>query len=573
MRMPAARSKREATAASTEAAMGGEWPWAERPTSSRAWPALRSALAALCAAAPIAAYLAYVSRYGVNVLSWDEWDIVPLIHSLRSGTLTLAQLWSPHNEHRMLVPNLIFLLVAQIARFDTTVLMYLSACLLIISYVLLVLLYRKRQHSLLGVVPVAYLLFSLAQSENILWGFQLAWYIVLACLFGVMYCLEQPANNRLAFASGIIVAVVGSCSSFPGLFVWPVGLIYLMGGKFTLRQRLIWMGFGLLTVLVYFAGSGIGATGGSLLSRLVSHPFQSGKYFFVAVGSVIPMGRAGQFVQGLFGLVLCAFGVYVAIAGGIRARSDRAFLAPIALVAFALIFDVMLAVGRSISGVAQAESSRYTAYNLLLMVGVYLALLRLLTARDEHDAVIPALAGAFALLMFIQISVSSWAGLAAGKGTLHSRIQAADLVVNYRTAPASLIIHYLNPIPENFRAWAAILEQDRLSVFATPNAAVYAQVGIVPGGRIGSVVPIPQPLAAPLQRDASLSRAWRVLSALYFLRPDLQQAFPQTSADYIANLLSWATTSGVTADSDSAFLIPYTEQLRYLRAVITGSAR
>src|SRR5215471_18914774 len=182
MRMPAARSKREATVASTEAAMGGEWPWAERPTPSRAWPALRSALAALCAAAPIAAYLAYVSRYSVNVLSWDEWDIVPLIHSLRSGTLTLAQLWSPHNEHRMLVPNLIFLLVAQIARFDTTVLMYLSACLLIISYLLLVLIYRKRQHSLLGVVPVAYLLFSLAQWENILWGFQLAWYIVLACL-------------------------------------------------------------------------------------------------------------------------------------------------------------------------------------------------------------------------------------------------------------------------------------------------------------------------------------------------------------------------------------------------------
>src|SRR5438034_3701897 len=163
MRMPAARSKRGVTAASNEAAVGGEWPWAERPTSSLAWPALRSSLAALCAAAPIVAYLAYVSRYSVNVLSWDEWDIVPLIHSLRSGTLTLAQLWGPHNEHRMLVPNLIFLLVAQIARFDTTVLMYLSACLLIISYVSFVLIYRKWQPSLLGVVPVAYLMFSLPQ--------------------------------------------------------------------------------------------------------------------------------------------------------------------------------------------------------------------------------------------------------------------------------------------------------------------------------------------------------------------------------------------------------------------------
>jgi hypothetical protein len=469
------------------------------------------------------------------------------------------------------VPNLIFLLIAQIAAFDTKALMYLSACLLMISYLLLVLTYRRRQNTLLGIAPVVFLLFSLVQSENTLWGFQLAWYIVLACLFGVIYCLEQAGNKRLAFTLGIILAVVASLSSFSGLFLWPVGLIYVMRSKFTPKQRLAWIGFGLLTVLGYLRDLGVGSAAGTLLSHLVSHPVESCAYFFVAIGSVIPISGAEDFVPCLFGLILCAFAVYVVVAGRIRARSDEAFLAPIALVTFAFIFDATLVVGRSGSGVAQAESSRYTTYNLLLMIGSYLALLRLLITRHERDAVIPALAGAFALLLFVQISVSSWAGFWAGRGTRHSRIQAADLLVNYRTAPPSLITRYLNPVPEVFRVRAAILEQEHLSVFATPSAAVYAEGGIVPGGRTGSMLPIPQPLAPLLQRDASLLHAWKRLSALYFLRPDLREAFPQVSGDGIMRLLSWATTSGITTDSDSAFLIPYAQQLLRLRAVMAAS--
>ena len=540
-------------------------------------PGLRLILA-ICIAAPIALYLWFVLRYSVNVIYWDEWDIVPLIDHLRTRTLTLQQLWTLHSGHRMLVPNLMFLLIAQFAAFDTRVLVYLSAGLLIISFILLVATYRRRETSFLGIVPVAYLMFSLAQWENALWGFQVAWYLILACLIALIYCLEQSGRNRPAFALGIALAVVASFSSLQGLSLWPVGFIYLLRGNFTPRQRITWLSFGLTTALVYFRHFGVE---GSLLSHSTSHVLESAEFFLVAVGSVIPVDKLGAFVprfllEGLLGLVLCALSVYVIIAGCSRARSDEALLAPITLVSFALIFNILLAVGRTgvWGGLEQAEQPRYTTYNLLLLVGTYLALLHLLRVKRGREAPIAGGAGAFVLLMFVQVAVSSWVGLEIGSGALRNRIQGADLVVNYRIAPASLIAGYnAYPEPDVFRARAAVVERYHLSVFATPDAAVYAEAGVVPGGRIGRMLPPPQPLAPSFHQDSSLWLAWKVLSAMYFQRPDLQMAFPPTSADYIANLLSWATKSGVTTDSESAFLIPHKKQLLYMREAIAKSAR
>jgi hypothetical protein len=576
IRAPSLDPQRDATPPSSQALTGSQDLRPSSPLAGWRSPALRSILAILCIAVPIAAYLWYVSRYSVNVIFWDEWDIVPLIDHLRTGTLTLQQLWTLHNVHRMLVPNLIFLLVAQLTAYDNRVLMYLSAGLVIISYIALVLTYRRRQDSLLGIAPVAYLMFSLAQWENALWGFQVAWYIILACLLVLVYCLEQSGRSRPPFAFAIALAVVASFSSLQGLLLWPAGFIYVLRNNFTPRQRVMWLSFGLLTALVYLRHSGIS---GSLLSHHGHHPLESAEFFLVAIGSVIPIGQSGGsvlFLEGLWGLLLCAFSIYVIIVWSTHARCEEALLAPITLMTFALIFDILLAVGRTgvWGGLEQAKTPRYTTYNLLLMAGNYLALFHLLRVKQARETPIAAVAGAFVFLMFVQVAVSSWVGLEMGKGALHNRVQGADLVVNYRIAPASLITGYNGyPDPEIFRARAAMLERHHLSVFATSDAAVYADAGVVPGGRIGRVLPAPKALAPSLQQDGSLRRAWKTLSAIYFQRSDLQMAFPQTSQDYIAKLLSWATTSGVTTDPESAFLIPYTTQLSSMREALAKSAR
>src|SRR5262245_51085069 len=60
-------------------------------------------------AAMLAAGLALVARYGSNVPSWDEWDMVPTL----TGTQPVSAewLWSQHNEHRVPLPRLVLLAV------------------------------------------------------------------------------------------------------------------------------------------------------------------------------------------------------------------------------------------------------------------------------------------------------------------------------------------------------------------------------------------------------------------------------------------------------------------------------
>jgi hypothetical protein len=209
------------------------------------------------------------------------------------------------------------------------------------------------------------------------------------------------------------------------------------------------------------------------------------------------------------------------------------------------------------------------------MVGSYLAFVRLLTTSNnfKRDLMEPVLAGAFTLLMVLQIADSFRVGAEWGKRSRFDRTEAADILVNFPVAPTGLITR-LYPDPGILRERAAIAAKDRLSVFATRDAAAYSAAGIVPGGQVGRTLPIPLPLALFLQQDGSASRAWNVLSSVYFARPDLQATFPQTSGDYIRKLLKWATTSGIANDAaNNVYLLPYKDQLLDMSTIIFRSAR
>jgi hypothetical protein len=58
------------------------------------------------------AALSFAFRYGSPMPLEDEWEFVPYLTGERS--LTARSLWSPHNEHRMPLPQLIFLGEAQL---------------------------------------------------------------------------------------------------------------------------------------------------------------------------------------------------------------------------------------------------------------------------------------------------------------------------------------------------------------------------------------------------------------------------------------------------------------------------
>ena len=54
----------------------------------------------------------FIYRFGVDVPFWDQWELVPFLDLWASGTLSLGDLFSQHNEHRIFFPRLIMLLLA-----------------------------------------------------------------------------------------------------------------------------------------------------------------------------------------------------------------------------------------------------------------------------------------------------------------------------------------------------------------------------------------------------------------------------------------------------------------------------
>jgi len=55
----------------------------------------------------------FIYNYGITIPYWDQWEFVPLLEKLHNHTLTLNDLWSQHNEHRILFPKILMLLLAR----------------------------------------------------------------------------------------------------------------------------------------------------------------------------------------------------------------------------------------------------------------------------------------------------------------------------------------------------------------------------------------------------------------------------------------------------------------------------
>jgi hypothetical protein len=144
-------------------------------------------------AIPIVAYLWYLHHYGLNVVYGDQWDTVSRIGLSYRGRLTLSSLWAQHNENRIFFPNLIALTLSRVAAFNLVLEQYLGAGFLFGAIALIIGAHKRRcpYRTWLAYCPVVILMLSVVQGDNTLSGFQIAWYVILATLAGVIFILDR----------------------------------------------------------------------------------------------------------------------------------------------------------------------------------------------------------------------------------------------------------------------------------------------------------------------------------------------------------------------------------------------
>ena len=162
---------------------------------SRVTSRLATLLIVVMIVAPALLSLVFIVSYGVNCVYMDQWEIVPLFDKLHTGTLSFNDLIAQHNEHRPLLPRLAMLGMGSLTHYNTIAEMYLSWALMCLVCLILFKLFTSSfgfsKISMARFIPVPWLVFSLKQYENMLWGFELVHFMVILFFLLAVYLLAQ----------------------------------------------------------------------------------------------------------------------------------------------------------------------------------------------------------------------------------------------------------------------------------------------------------------------------------------------------------------------------------------------
>ena len=378
---------------------------------------IRRATLAVTAVVPGVAMMFMLHAFGSNSPMWDEWRWADMVVKFDSGTLRFADVWDAYNGHRILVPSLAALGLSRFGGWDVLREMYFSLALVILSQLLV---YRLLVESLprARVAPAfllaSLLLFTLGQSDNWFWGFELAWFLVNLCLLLVVLALSNDRLGPLRIAVALTAAAVAAFSLASGLNVLAAGLFLLSARRPPARRLAVaWVAFSCVVCAAYLWRLREGAT-----TVLVSGAGVEGQFVYLLTFLGAPVGRAGG---ATWSLVLGTLALAGATAAFIRfarlRRADWALarrrLPWLAILLYSLLGGCMIAAGRSgiqLTGeVYTATSSRYVTAGLLAWVAlVALAALELpALSRISQAARFAYVAGACVLLL--SFASGNWA--------------------------------------------------------------------------------------------------------------------------------------------------------------------
>jgi hypothetical protein len=351
---------------------------------------------------------------------------------------------------------------------------------------------------------VAILMFTWAQYENALWGFQIAWYLVMICLLGTLSVLDRKHLNGLSLAAAAAIAAIGSFSSLQGLLIWAAGFLLLLYRRRSWQALAAWAIVAIAIACVYLYHFNNSPLGYYRINPL-HHPFNVVKLFLFSLGNIagkplpinvlaLPdqnhplLGAASPWII-LFGVLILIAIAGAVVKAGFRNARDGSEAFGVTLILFALAFDGLTAIGRGLYGYPAVSASRYTTYDVLALVGAYLVVIsrrspartqarrasvgfpiRAWGSRDVEKAIalaVRALPVVILICVFITAVSGYRNGLTGGRNDHSVRIEAAKVIRNYRSEGSNITFVVYQSRAATVRL-IRIAEQDKLSLFAPP---------------------------------------------------------------------------------------------------------
>jgi len=396
---------------------------------------------------------ALIFTYSVDFPQWDQWGYVPFFEEFSRGALTFSHLFAQVNEYRQFFPNLVFVTLGWLTRWDVRYEMwalFLLACLISFNV------YRMARLTIDGtglrvlllVFMANLLIFSPSQSENWLQGQQLVYYVPIACITGCILVAHSRLPPIARFAVCACLSTISTFSSANGGLCWVVVLpVLLTAARSPIAGRkwfvTAWvLGF-LSNAAFYLRGYYKPWWSPSPLTALVN-PLQAVLYFLRFLGA--PLGlEKGRLAAPVGFLLLSLFAVGCALV--IRYRHDSTLvrrMTPWLMVgAYSILTAVMTMIGRVGLGVGQSMNVRYIGYSVYLPVSL-IFLVPLITDKLVNETKftrrrsVPQVTVALAVLFLL------WQPLIFAKGIQGMREMRRKLL----QSKASVLLIDLVPDPE-----------------------------------------------------------------------------------------------------------------------------
>jgi hypothetical protein len=496
-------------------------------------PQPRMVLALALNLMPALAAFLFITAFGVNVPFWDDFQIIPYIAAQQSRTLTFESLFALHNENRILFPRLVMLATAQVTHFNLKAEMYLYwfclcliCCLVLIAFTQV---HGLTHRSVLLFAPFTFLLFSLRQWENLLWGWEICWGMAAFFLVFALYLLQVRSHATLCLLLAIAGGAIASFSLLSGLLVWPVGLfeiVYLSRARtdrhFWLQRSALWLAAGAAVFAIYFHGFAR-ASYVPPTPSVFQHPFEEIQYFLAAVGAPLSVEWRTAVV---FGALLCML-ILSIFRQMDEPRSERPLDVSLAVATLGFLSAGVLTVGRSGYGVDQALSSRYTIFGLIGIGALYLFFLTHFGWRQPFEALAKTV---MLSLLAIGIAVGYGTGLPAGRDLLSLRLAQATFVRSYATRPYTTLAGLTPGDPITFTVPQLVyMDREGLSLFHDSKARSSQNAGAMPaitanpgapaafGGHQVNETPLPPYIASGVVGAAT--RATLCRAVLWYFLP------------------------------------------------------
>jgi len=355
-------------------------------------------------------------RFWIDVPYWDQWELVPLLEKMFGGTLTVGDLFAQQNEHRIFFPLLIMLGLARLTHWDIRyelVMIFLLACAIFAVIVFQFFKTRRRIDSVQPEWPVAMLgmlVFSFAQWENWMWGWQIQILFSVWAIVTGIYLLDRQQFSRWTFSGALVLGVLASFSFGNGLLYWIIAFPLVMFSRYRNQNERriaigIWFLLAVAVYILYFHDYVKPDDHPSLLVAL-HHPVEFIRYVLIFVGTAIThsftklcelMGVDNRMICSLFGFFGDASREILAIAGIAFLISAtfvlirwsrlnfRVFLPYLCMAVYVIFSGMVIGVGRVGFGRFQGGSSRYaTIANLFWYAVIIIIYICFEAYRKSH---------------------------------------------------------------------------------------------------------------------------------------------------------------------------------------------